>query len=1158
MAQPPPRKGAYNKFVQNLHKEQFSKLQAKNQQELDLLDDIRNFMKQKAAIEKHYAEGLVKLSSVYGTKKIANIEDVRSEGEPTTPGDHNIYVIWRKMLEENEKIGKARLAAVQVFHENISDDAKLLSSKKKSNSKKALDRLSSVQADVQISISEVDRTKRSYFAEESDALDVGKKAEDAELKAKGKKRDVISIFQSTSALKNKAIKLSAKQDESDIKSTGARNDYLLAVETANAHQDRYFHYDLQQTMRDMEFGIYEKMSEYFGTLARTELLTCSALQSSYSKLKDHSESISRDFNYKCYLKAYSCLADHVQYAFEPVAGDTVTTITPSDHDDGYSLKYEARTTAAKLNQAVKTIRAFRKRIKACEHHKAAGLKQEPNDAKGPSLDDKIEELILGIRSAEVDLAKCKARLRKLREGNVEVDSYLDNANLDSLYVDETAKPKDGGDQIQTEWPSSTTQSQAETPAEAVEEPEGCEGGDWAESGGWGGQEQAGQEDWASGDQWGHQEEDTQVTQSAQEDHQAGPDIDPHADIWKALVLYTFTANNEDELTVTENDDILVLVRECDEEGWVMASTQEGVKGYVPSNYIEVYASLPREESAGYSQSYRQGQYSRQSSVCSSGQVVKQVSVESNSSWGVPQPPPTMPPIPETGPPLGLTTDDEEDSEEEEGDLPPGNNCLTGSDLIDICLGMAPPMGPPPTISIHESDNEGVGRRNSRPVSINFGSSLESDYCRGLYDYPANGPDELSFKEDDVIHIVSRNPNGVDDGWYMGELDGKTGLFPSIVVEECQADGSDWSPDVSVCGSPPAFAPPPCFPPPPSSEELPPPPPPSTFTEPKTKPARPAEMPKTSLVLDAPAAQIMVTNPTPLVENENDKREGEGPVSYYVEETNFSMNMNEDKKEKYQNSVPVEVNVVVEPIKPIKIVLEPESDSETGLPATEIVVTAPTPRSQSPSQEPLFTCTSESDSDSAPASTAHQVQAEGWASFSDKQNTEKTEVDSDWANFGSDSKSAPPACKAEEQEEQGWAADFSTEQSQSRPEPEPPVHQSASSLVKKPANDAVRKIKIVETETSDDYDSESEIINTNLQVMAETEATTSDAGPDSSDTDSDREDDSNRKTGRDSSETESASEPEDTSREPSPHIPLPPEQLEPKQLKRLETMKESPA
>ena len=68
-----PISGAYNKFVVNLHKDQTSKLQAKNQQELDLLDDIRNFMKQKAAIEKHYADGLLKLSSVYGTKKIAAV-----------------------------------------------------------------------------------------------------------------------------------------------------------------------------------------------------------------------------------------------------------------------------------------------------------------------------------------------------------------------------------------------------------------------------------------------------------------------------------------------------------------------------------------------------------------------------------------------------------------------------------------------------------------------------------------------------------------------------------------------------------------------------------------------------------------------------------------------------------------------------------------------------------------------------------------------------------------------------------------------------------------------------------------------------------------------------------------------------------------------------
>ena len=63
----------------------------------------------------------------------------------------------------------------------------------------------------------------------------------------------------------------------------------------------------------------------------------------------------------------------------------------------------------------------------------------------------------------------------------------------------------------------------------------------------------------------------------------------------------------------------------------MARNAAGGKGYVPSNYIEVYASVPRETPQ---QQY--AGYSRQSSVSSSsGQVVKQVSVESTSSWGLP-------------------------------------------------------------------------------------------------------------------------------------------------------------------------------------------------------------------------------------------------------------------------------------------------------------------------------------------------------------------------------------------------------------------------------------------------------------------------------------------------------------------------------------------
>ena len=69
-----------------------------------------------------------------------------------------------------------------------------------------------------------------------------------------------------------------------------------------------------------------------------------------------------------------------------------------------------------------------------------------------------------------------------------------------------------------------------------------------------------------------------------------PVIDPNADIWKAVVLFTFQANNEDEINITENEQVDIMVKECDEEGWVMVRNSSGQKGYAPTNYLEVFAS----------------------------------------------------------------------------------------------------------------------------------------------------------------------------------------------------------------------------------------------------------------------------------------------------------------------------------------------------------------------------------------------------------------------------------------------------------------------------------------------------------------------------------------------------------------------------------------
>lgn len=70
-----------------------------------------------------------------------------------------------------------------------------------------------------------------------------------------------------------------------------------------------------------------------------------------------------------------------------------------------------------------------------------------------------------------------------------------------------------------------------------------------------------------------------------------------------------------------------------------------------------------------------------------------------------------------------------------------------------------------------------------------------NYCIALYDYEATAPEELTFVENQIIKLLNKSPHDVDDGWWEGMLDGQTGLFPSLVVEECRPDGRVLTPEV---------------------------------------------------------------------------------------------------------------------------------------------------------------------------------------------------------------------------------------------------------------------------------------------------------------------------------------------------------------------------
>jgi len=70
-----------------------------------------------------------------------------------------------------------------------------------------------------------------------------------------------------------------------------------------------------------------------------------------------------------------------------------------------------------------------------------------------------------------------------------------------------------------------------------------------------------------------------------------------------------------------------------------------------------------------------------------------------------------------------------------------------------------------TGSVHESESEPETKKKK---------GTNDEIMVALYDYNANGKEKLNFKEGDFIKVIKTRKSG----WWIGELGGKTGKFPS--------------------------------------------------------------------------------------------------------------------------------------------------------------------------------------------------------------------------------------------------------------------------------------------------------------------------------------------------------------------------------------------
>ncbi|KAK1338332.1 hypothetical protein QTO34_001447 [Cnephaeus nilssonii] len=145
-------------------------------------------------------------------------------------------------------------------------------------------------------------------------------------------------------------------------------------------------------------------------------------------------------------------------------------------------------------------------------------------------------------------------------------------------------------------------------------------------------------------------------------------------------------------------------------------------------------------------------------------------------------------------------------------------------------------------------NHTITRIQNSEQEITKSDTEAKEYCRALFAYEGTNEDELTFKEGDIIHLISKETG--ETGWWKGELNGKEGVFPDNFAVQINELDKDFPK--------PKKPPPPAKGPAPKPELI--------STEKKYFPVKPEERDEKSILDQKPskpaAPQVPPKKPTP--------------------------------------------------------------------------------------------------------------------------------------------------------------------------------------------------------------------------------------------------------------------------------------------------------
>uniref|UniRef100_A0A2K6DQ71 F-BAR and double SH3 domains protein 1 n=1 Tax=Macaca nemestrina TaxID=9545 RepID=A0A2K6DQ71_MACNE len=521
--QPPPRKVKPAQEVKLRFLEQLSILQTRQQREADLLEDIRSYSKQRAAIEREYGQALQKLAGPF----------LKREGHRSGEMDsRTVFGAWRCLLDATVAGGQTRLQASDRYRDLAGGTGR---SAKEQVLRKGTENLQRAQAEVLQSVRELSRSRKLYGQRERVWALAQEKAADVQARLN---RSDHGIFHSRTSLQKLSTKLSAQSAQYSQQLQAARNEYLLTLVATNAHLDHYYQEELPALLKALVSELSEHLRDPLTSLSRTELEAAEVVLEHAHRGEQTTSQVSWEQDLKLFLKEPGVFSPTPPQQFQPAGTDQVC-----------ALEWGAESMAGEsgLEKEVQRLTSRAARDYKIQNHGHRVLqrleqrRQQASEREAPGIEQRLQEVRESIRRAQVSQVKGAARLTLLQGAGLDVQRWLKPAMTQAQ--DEVEQERRLSEARLSQRDLSPTAEDAE-----LSDFEECE------------------------------ETGELFEEPAPQALATRPLPCP------AHVVFRYQAGHEDELTITEGE-WLEVIEEGDADEWVKARNQHGEVGFVPERYL---------------------------------------------------------------------------------------------------------------------------------------------------------------------------------------------------------------------------------------------------------------------------------------------------------------------------------------------------------------------------------------------------------------------------------------------------------------------------------------------------------------------------------------------------------------------------------------------